>query len=265
MGNCYIYEYISNTSNSINLNGTLCEGGSYSITVPGFGEGTTSCLQELSQGTIDSYFAIGLTLTPAATTCGTFGETPTPTVTRTQTPTPSVTPPVTPSPTAAVTPTGTPTQTPTPSTTQILYYTLNSCEVGDPLYDTTITPVLTNQKYVDPVSGHYWVWDNLAGTSSPQQTVNASLQIVSGQVGCGTGPFPLPATGTEISIGKVYNAFGLVPGPAQPGISLNIALNATLGVNRQPPYANSTAIALSAQTALSLDFGGISGQTGYVS
>ena len=65
-----------------------------------------------------------------------------------------------------------------------LYYTLNPCTGGDPLYDTTITPISTNQRYVDPISGNFWVWDNAAGTSSPQQTVNGSLQIVSGQSGC---------------------------------------------------------------------------------
>jgi hypothetical protein len=73
----------------------------------------------------------------------------------------------------------------------------------------------------------------------------------------------IPNTGTEISIGKVYNAFGIIPSPA--GAGLSIGLNSTLGVNRQPPFAASTSIALSAQTALSLDFGGLSAQTAYIS
>lgn len=64
-----------------------------------------------------------------------------------------------------------------------LYYTLNGC-TGQPTYDTTITPILSSQRYVDPVSGTFWSWDNNAGTSSPQQTVNGSLQIVSGESGC---------------------------------------------------------------------------------
>jgi len=104
--------------------------------------------------------------------------TPTPT----NTPTPSITPtsPVTPTP------------TPTPSSTSILYYTLNSCNVGDPLYDTTIQPILENQRYVDPGTGRYWIWDNAAGTSTPQQTVNPSLQIASGFSGC-TDPPPTPS------------------------------------------------------------------------
>jgi hypothetical protein len=76
------------------------------------------------------------------------------------------------------------TTTTTTTTAGPLYYTLNPCNGGDPLYDTTITPILTNQRYVDPISGNFWVWDNASGTSSPQQTVNSSLQIVSGQSGC---------------------------------------------------------------------------------
>jgi hypothetical protein len=106
-----------------------------------------------------------------------FGVCPSPTPTPTNTPTPPVTPSNTPTPPV------TPTNTPTPSVTPPLYYTLNGC-TGQPLYDTTITPILSSQRYVDPVSGTFWVWDNAPGTSSPQQTVNSSLQIVSGQSGC---------------------------------------------------------------------------------
>ena len=65
-----------------------------------------------------------------------------------------------------------------------LYYTLNGCTGGQPNYDTTITPILTNQRYFDPVTSGYWTWDNAAGTSSPQQTVNGAIVIVSGQSGC---------------------------------------------------------------------------------
>ena len=121
MGNCYIYEYISNTSNTISLNGTLCDGDPYSTSVPGFGEGTTLCIRELSQATIDNYFSIGLTLTPAFETCGTFDLTPTPT--RTPTRTPTQTP----------TTTATPTRTPTPTPTTIYYNLLQSC------FDSTLT------------------------------------------------------------------------------------------------------------------------------
>lgn len=65
-----------------------------------------------------------------------------------------------------------------------LYYTLNGCTGGQPLYDTTVTPILTNQRYFDPVTSGYWTWDNAAGTSSPQQTVNGTIIIQSGQSGC---------------------------------------------------------------------------------
>ena len=62
-----------------------------------------------------------------------------------------------------------------------------------------------------------------------------------------------PATGTEIRMGCVYEAFGLVPLPGA-----NIGLNSTLGVNRQPPQAAGvTAIAAGAETELSVDMGGL--------
>jgi hypothetical protein len=62
-----------------------------------------------------------------------------------------------------------------------------------------------------------------------------------------------PATGTEISMGCVYSAFGLMPVPGS-----NIGLNSTLGVNRQPPQAlGVTAIAASGTTTLSADMGGL--------
>jgi hypothetical protein len=62
-----------------------------------------------------------------------------------------------------------------------------------------------------------------------------------------------PTTGTEISIGCVYTAFGLTPIPGS-----NIGLNSTLGVNRQPPQAlGVSAIAAGAATTLSVDMGGL--------
>ena len=65
-----------------------------------------------------------------------------------------------------------------------LYYTLNGCTGGLSNFDTTIAPILTNQRYFDPVTSGYWTWDNAAGTSSPQQTVNGTIIIQSGQSGC---------------------------------------------------------------------------------
>lgn len=105
------------------------------------------------------------------------------TTTTTTTAAPTTTTTTTQAPTTTTTTTAAPTTT-TTTTEGPLYYTLNSCSPGDPLYDTTITPILASQRYVDPISGNFWVWDNNAGTSSPQQTVNNSLQIVSGQSGC---------------------------------------------------------------------------------
>jgi hypothetical protein len=66
---CYIYEYINYSSNTIDVNGTLCSGGSYSLPVLPNGEGTTSCIQELSQSTIDAYSALGLILTRGSLPC----------------------------------------------------------------------------------------------------------------------------------------------------------------------------------------------------
>lgn len=70
----------------------------------------------------------------------------------------------------------------------------------------------------------------------------------------------LPATGTEIAMGKVYRAFGLSAGYPPAGGS-NIGLNSTLGANRVPPKATGatgpSAIAASTQTDLSEDFGGL--------
>lgn len=65
-----------------------------------------------------------------------------------------------------------------------LYYTLNGCTGGQSQFDTTITPILTSQRYFDPVTSGYWTWDNAAGTSSPQQTVSGTIIIQSGQSGC---------------------------------------------------------------------------------
>lgn len=71
----------------------------------------------------------------------------------------------------------------------------------------------------------------------------------------------LPATGTEIAMGKVFRAFGLSAG-YPPAAGTGIGLNSTLGENREPPQATG----LPAQefpllpgetTRLSEDFGGL--------
>lgn len=71
----------------------------------------------------------------------------------------------------------------------------------------------------------------------------------------------LPATGTEIAMGKVYRAFGLSAG-YPPAPDTGIGLNTTLGANREPPQASGTpaqqtAIPDSTETNLSEDFGGL--------
>jgi hypothetical protein len=106
-------------------------------------------------------------------------------------------PPASASPTPTETPTNTPSNTPTPTNTPTagIYFTLNPCEIGEPLYDTTIIPSLTNQAYIDPISGFYWTWDNASATILPQHTVNGSLQLVLGQSGC--TPAAITQTPTE--------------------------------------------------------------------
>lgn len=119
--------------------------------------------------------------------------TQTPTNTRTPTPTPPNTPPNTPS----NTPTNT--RTPTVTPTEGSYWTLNSCEVGQPLYDTTIQPILTNQRYIDPITQFVWVWDNAPRTTFPQHTVNGSLQLVSGKQDCFDPP-PTPSNTPTVTM-----------------------------------------------------------------
>jgi hypothetical protein len=77
----------------------------------------------------------------------------------------------------------------------------------------------------------------------------------------------LPATGTEIAMGKVYRAFGLSAG-YPPAAGTGIGLNSTLGANRQPPQATGTpaqqtAIPGGTQTELSDDFGGLTTPQNY--
>jgi hypothetical protein len=69
---CYVYEYINSGGDVVQLNGTLCDGGSYSINVNPADEGATSCIRELSQTTIDAYVALGLGLVPASVPCGNY-------------------------------------------------------------------------------------------------------------------------------------------------------------------------------------------------
>ena len=69
----------------------------------------------------------------------------------------------------------------------------------------------------------------------------------------------LPATGTEIAMGKVYRAFGLTASYPPAATPTGIGLNNTLGANREPPQAfgtpaQQTAIPSGDETKLSEDF-----------
>lgn len=65
----------------------------------------------------------------------------------------------------------------------------------------------------------------------------------------------IPATGTEISMGRISVALGLF---ANTGSASNVGLNSTLGANRGLSSSNVGNKAAGTQTAESSDFGGIS-------
>ncbi len=72
----------------------------------------------------------------------------------------------------------------------------------------------------------------------------------------------LPATGTEIAMGKVHRAFGLSAGYPPDVSGKGIRLNVTLGGLREPPQASGTiaqqtSIPPGTETKLSEDFGGL--------
>ena len=67
-----------------------------------------------------------------------------------------------------------------------------------------------------------------------------------------------PATGSEIAMSCVYDAFGF------PLPTLNISLNGVLGSLRQPPQAlGVSAIPAGSQTSLSADMGGLTTEEEY--
>ena len=75
----------------------------------------------------------------------------------------------------------------------------------------------------------------------------------------------LPATGTEITMGKTWRAMtGIAPTSG-----LNLGLNATLGFNRQPPQVSGTTLQQTRilngiETQQSEDFGGLSTPEDYI-
>lgn len=66
----------------------------------------------------------------------------------------------------------------------------------------------------------------------------------------------IPATGTEVSMGRISRALGLT-GAYPPPAGSNIKLNGTLGINRSNAISPITDIPTGSQTEESADFGGL--------
>ena len=69
----------------------------------------------------------------------------------------------------------------------------------------------------------------------------------------------VPATGSEISMGRVSVVLGLASTPGQ----VEVGLNSTLGVGRNRSYSGVASIPSGSQTLESSDFGGLSGSGTY--
>lgn len=68
----------------------------------------------------------------------------------------------------------------------------------------------------------------------------------------------LPATGTEISMGRIAKALGLASAYPPTGGDQNIGLNARLGTGRNRSLSGVASISSGSQTRESTDFGGLS-------
>lgn len=66
----------------------------------------------------------------------------------------------------------------------------------------------------------------------------------------------IPATGTEVSMGRISRALGLT-GAYPPPAGSNIKLNGTLGINRSLATTNISNIVSGSSTEESGDFGGL--------
>ena len=66
----------------------------------------------------------------------------------------------------------------------------------------------------------------------------------------------IPATGTEISMGRISRALGTTPAYPPPA-GTNIKLNGTLGINRSNATTNISNIVSGSSTEESSDFGGL--------
>lgn len=68
----------------------------------------------------------------------------------------------------------------------------------------------------------------------------------------------VPATGTEVSMGRIAVVLGI-----NPNATTQTALNANLGVGRNRSYSGVASIPSGSQTNESSDFGGLSGSGTY--
>ena len=69
----------------------------------------------------------------------------------------------------------------------------------------------------------------------------------------------VPATGTEVSMGRISVVLGLAATPGQ----VQVGLNSTLGVSRNRSYSGVASIASGSQTIEGSSFGGLSGSGTY--
>jgi hypothetical protein len=69
----------------------------------------------------------------------------------------------------------------------------------------------------------------------------------------------VPATGTEVSMGRISVVLGLAATPGQ----VEVGLNSTLGVGRNRSYSGVASIPSGSATIEGSDFGGLSGSGTY--
>ena len=69
----------------------------------------------------------------------------------------------------------------------------------------------------------------------------------------------VPATGTEVSMGRISVVLGLASTPGQ----VQVGLNSTLGVGRNRSYSAVASIPSGSASRESADFGGLSGSGTY--
>jgi hypothetical protein len=69
----------------------------------------------------------------------------------------------------------------------------------------------------------------------------------------------VPATGTEVSMGRISVVLGLASTPGQ----VQVGLNSTLGVGRNRSYSGVASIPSGSASQESADFGGLSGSGTY--